>query len=327
MTKPDQNKPTDKIKKRSGTPAAKRLIAEAGTEALEESQERKELKKKSNGAKYSLSELDRQEKIIDPLQKTKLRAKDQKTGELVDYVGGTDKLKHDGEILQLEWAIKFPMLSPKDFLLIEKVYSVVQTNDILHQTGGESEWQLKRAEIQNKLTETVVKRHIDQMAEVQELHVRASKLSLMKAIDMINRMQVEPYKDSDGKLVVDPTTKKPIYRGFRSIDLLNCTSSIEKAQQIYRRAMGIPNEHNGIAQIMEQINAQKVQHNSVEINNINLTVNPKKAEAEKKLEDFMEQLEYDDLREFVEYRRQQQNKKEVIDAESTTVSDESETDT
>jgi CHASE3 domain sensor protein len=75
--------------------------------------------------------------------------------------------------------------------------------------------------------------------------------------------------------------------------------------------MGIKDEE-GMSQILDKIE-QMNQQQRVQVNQqINLTVNPSKKEAEQKLESFVRQMSYDDIRAFVEYHK---HKDEAVEVE------------
>jgi hypothetical protein len=205
-------------------------------------------------------------------------------------MGGNDKLKHDGHILMMEWAIKYADMLPRNFLRERRGYSENQAEAIIAHTGGTSEWANARDRVLDSMSESVIRRHIDKLVEVNDQHVAASKLTMAKAIEMLTKLQVE--------VELDPKTGKPKKRGMRSIDLVNCANAIEKAQTIYRRAMGLPNEESGLAQILEKVAQINVQNN-VQINQT--VVQPEKSEHQKKVE----ALSYDDILEFIEFRREQ----------------------
>ena len=217
---------------------------------------------------------------------------------VAEDVGGKEKWAHDTSLLKIEWAIKFPLLTPRIFLIEKKGYSSSQADTIIGTSGGAIEWQSERGKILDKMTETTVMRHIDQMAEVQETHVKASKVGLAKAIEMLSRLSVDPAKDKDGKIIKDGDGKI-VWKGFRSIDLLNVMSAIEKAQQIYRRSMGLPNDEGGMAQILEKV--ALIQNNTQIIVHEGDRPVVEKSEKEKAIDE----LSYDDIMEFVEFRREQ----------------------
>lgn len=217
-------------------------------------------------------------------------------GKAVVEIGGVERERHDANILRLEWAIKFPMLSPQEFLLHEKDYSPRQAHRIFEVSGGESEWRDERDKLLNGVTETMIKRNIDKIVEMKETHIKLSQLGMAKIAEMMSKMQIEPVLNEEGKLMIDPRTKRPVYRGFRSIDLLNCAGALGKFQDIQDRAMGtMPNL--GMAQIQEAI---KSSHN-VQINvqnNLTIEETPKS-----KMEQIVDKLEYEDIAEMIKERR------------------------
>jgi hypothetical protein len=210
-------------------------------------------------------------------------------------MGGEERLKHDSHILMMEWAWKFPDLTPYEFLTERRSYSVMQAKHIIRISGGLTLWETEKTKVLDKISETVIKRHIDKMVEVNDQHIAASKLGLAKAIEMLTKFNIVAELDKDGK---------PSKRTMRSIDLVNIMNAIEKAQVVYRRAMGIPNEESGIAQILEKV-AQITVQNNVQVNNTVVQAAPKSDLQEK-----LEQLDYDDVVELIQMRREM--KKEAL---------------
>ena len=229
---------------------------------------------------------------IDPFEKNDRR------------LGGLEKWKHDVELLKIEWAIKYPNMPPMDWLIDIKGYAPDQAR-LIQQTSPIKHWHIEKDKILDKITETTVKRHIDLIAEVQEQHVAASKLGLARAIEMLSKNGVQMRSKKDGKTITMP---------LRTVDLLNVMSSIEKAQQIYRRAMGLPNEEGGLAQILEKVQSitvqQNIQNNTItnntQIVSENTTVTPELAEK----------LDYDTVMEFIEHRRELKAKAASMEAEA-----------
>lgn len=214
------------------------------------------------------------------------------------YVGGKERLTHDAEILRLEWAIKYSNMPPYRWLQEVKDYSEGQAQAIVNHGGGLEEWQREKERVLDRMTESVVKRHIDQMAEVQETHVKSSKLGLARAVQMLTeggRHLVSPKTglkklSEDGRPIVMPLTPK---------ELLTCMGTIEKAQTIYRRAMGLPNDEGGLAQIIDKIQASNVTQNIQ--NNITIHESPKESEAEVMARTMTEEQ----IEAFVEFRREE----------------------
>lgn len=229
------------------------------------------------------------------IEATFVKAIDVDGSDIVE-IGGVERERHDANILRLEWAIKFPMLSPQEFLLHEKDYSPKQAHRIFEVSGGEAEWRDERDKLLNGVTETLIKRNIDKIVEMKETHIKLSQLGMAKIAEMMSKMQIEPVLNEEGKLMIDPRTKRPVYRGFRSIDLLNCASALSKFQDIQDKAMGVAPDL-GMAQIADAIKS----HSAVQINvQNNLTIE----EAPKsKMEQIVEKLEYEDIAELIKERR------------------------
>jgi hypothetical protein len=218
---------------------------------------------------------------IDPFEKNTKR------------LGGLEKWKHDVELLKIEWAIKYPNMKPGDWLVDIKGYAPDQKTTIF-KTSPEKNWHIEKDKILDKITESTVKRHIDLIAEVQEQHVAASKLGLARAIEMLTNNGIKMRSKKDGKEITMP---------LRSIDLLNAMSSIEKAQQIYRRAMGLANEEGGLAQILEKVQQVTIQQNiqnNTQVNNTTVV----QSESTTVSAELAEKLDYDTVMEFIEYRRE-----------------------
>jgi hypothetical protein len=208
--------------------------------------------------------------------------------------GGKEQWVHNIEILVTEWAFFYPNHTPYGYLTQCKSYSHSQSVHILGYLPA-SQWAPKRTKALDKLTEGLVKRHVDKLAEVQEQHISASKLGLAQAVKMLANGSTEPLRDRDGKVLLD-SRGQPRFRAFRSIDLVNCMTAIEKAQMIYRRAMGLPNDGGGLKQILD-----KVEEMNQTVNNVtNIQVNTTQATPDS--------LSYDDIMLLIELKREQKAK-------------------
>lgn len=236
------------------------------------------------------------------------------TKEQLNATGTRAMYELDAEMLKYEWVVKFPTMEPRVWMRDIKGLSHAQAKRLFEVGGKEGGWNEAKVHVLDRMTQSVVKRHIDQMAEVQEMHIKASKIGLAKAVEMLTKLQIEPAKDKSGKIIRDGDNKV-VYRGFRSIDLLNSLSAVEKAQQIYRRAMGLPNEEAGLAQILDKVNLHFNQTNIQ--NNVQMTpAAPDPVQA--KMRKLAEDLNYDQILEFVEFRREQKKllKERMIDMEA-----------
>lgn len=233
-------------------------------------------------------------------------------GRLANAEGGVDSLKHDLDLLAMERAIMYPSYSVGAFLEEMKGYSVGQINRIFKHKPA-SEWEAAKDQVMDKITENVVKRHIDQLAEVNEQHIKASKLTMARAVEMLTKLPVssrtEYDYEPDGVTVRrDPVTNKPMRKmTLRSVDLMNCSSAIKSAQEIYRKAMGLNNDDGGIQQILDKV-TQLSQINNVQNNvTINMQQTP--------LEQALSQMSYEQISELIEMKRDKDFKSEPDDTE------------
>jgi len=185
---------------------------------------------------------------------------------------GRDKLMHDIDILITEWALFHPNHSVRQFLMDAKGYSDSQHKAILAIVPAE-DWPKRRVQAQDKLTETLIKRHVDMIATAQDEHISASKLGLARAVGMLAKGSSGEMRNRKGELLLDKDGKV-IHRTLSSLDIMQCLTAVEKAQNIYRRAMGLPNEEGGLQQIIDRIDRMKehtttinlqqnIQHNTV----------------------------------------------------------------
>ncbi len=211
--------------------------------------------------------------------------------EKIKRISAVERRKNEAELLQLEWAFKYANYPPKTYLRNIKGYSVVESEHVLKALPA-AEWYARKEKIGDEITADLIKRHTDIIAEVQEQHIRASNIGLAKAIEMISRLEVKPAVDSSGELIKDKYGH-PVFKGFRSIDLLNAMNSIKIAQEIYRKAMGLPNDGEGLAQILEKLGPTT--------NNTQININ---AAPQSEKEKALNELSYDEIMTFVEHKRE-----------------------
>jgi hypothetical protein len=81
-------------------------------------------------------------------------------------------------------------------------------------------------------------------------------------------------------------------------------AAIEKAQMIYRKAMGLPNDEGGLQQILDKVTQVNIQNN---ITNIHGAAAPE-SEKVKELE---KQLSVDDIMDLVKLKREMRKKEEA----------------
>jgi hypothetical protein len=235
-----------------------------------------------------------------------------KLGRRIDTAaGGKEAVTHDIEILAMERAIMYPSYSPTAFLTEIKGYSISQCHRMLD-VKPSAEWDTARERILNGLTENVVKRHVDLIAETNDTHIKASKLAMARAIEMLSKLEIA----SKEEWIMDPTVpggkKKVITKALRSVDLMNCATAIKTAQEVYRKAMGLPNDEGGLAQIIDKI--QLITQNNLHIHTGNNTL---AAENTSPLEKALMQLSYEDVRALIDKKR---DRAAAIEVESKAVS-------
>lgn len=166
-----------------------------------------------------------------------------------DKLDGIREMAEDLEdYLMLEWAILYSHMSPGPYLRSIKGYSTEQAHIALLRTPSKR-WFERREELQNKITESLVVRHIDIIAEVQDRHVKASNLAMAKATQML--LNGTPITDKEGNPVLNAKGEQG-HRPLRSSDILNITVALKNIQDTYRKAMGFKDDE-GITQIVEKI--------------------------------------------------------------------------
>ncbi len=228
-------------------------------------------------------------------------------------IGGVEKERHDANILRLEWSIKYPLLTPLEFLLEEKGYTIYQAQRILEISDSIEGWLDERDKIVNGVTEKLVDRNIEKIVESKEMFISAAKIGVAKCIEMMTRLQIDPVKDEDGKLMIDPKTKRPVYRGFRAIDMANLSAALKNFESMMSNAMGMRNDL-GLDQIRGLLSEHR-QNVQINIQNNSTTVMTTEEPKKTKVEEFVESLSYDDMQEIIREKRRMRNAGEIVDAE------------
>lgn len=135
-----------------------------------------------------------------------------------------------------EWAVCYPDLEPREFLATIKRYDPEMIKTIIRICPVTS-WLEKREQVLNLTTSSMVKRHIDYIAEMNDVHMKAGKLIIAKAVEMMSRLKVEEHVDAEGRRS---------FRGFRPSDLNRLSQAIAVAQSIQRKALGLPNDEGSV---------------------------------------------------------------------------------
>lgn len=214
---------------------------------------------------------------------------------ILEATGGKDRWQKDIDLFKSEWAMTEQRRSPGEWLHEVKGYTRRAATRILTQSGGMNAWEDERRKVQDKVLATVVKRHVDTIADVNDQHIRSSKLGLARAIEMLTNNHVKQLRKVGEEYTL-------VELPLRSMDLVNCMTAIEKAQQIYRRAMGLPSEEGGLTQILARLESLPQTTVNIQQNIQNNGVEPWRISS-----DVEKQLTYDDLMEFVRLRREQKN--------------------
>lgn len=142
----------------------------------------------------------------------------------------------ESEVLIYEWAICYPDLPVRDYLTRIKRFDNDHVVTILRLMPMD-QWLKKREEVLDLTTASMVKRHIDYVAEMNDVHIKAAKLAIAKAVEMMSRLKVEEYTDDEGN-------KR--FRGFRPQDLHHIIAAIGQAQKIQRMALGLPCDEGSV---------------------------------------------------------------------------------
>ena len=141
------------------------------------------------------------------------------------------------EMLITEWCIKYPpSLSPHRFLSEIKLFPANKTSAYL-KAAPATHWIDRRREYQNMITKDMVKTHVDFVTEMNDLHLKASKVGLGKALEMLTKLEV--------KIVIDHKGV-PRWQNFKPSDLKNCLESVALAQKIARTALGLPSDEGSV---------------------------------------------------------------------------------
>ena len=167
---------------------------------------------------------------------------------------GANKHARELNLFQLEWAIRYPHLGPKTYLTDIKNVPIKSAIKMIVTSGGQGAWSAVRADIIDKMTETTVRKYTELIEATQKIHIDASKMGVDKAVEYLSAMEI---RDENGNIA----------KRFAN-DLLNIMSAIEKAQAIYRKAVGISDETDvskliNVFQSNIQLNGGEVSVNTV----------------------------------------------------------------
>jgi hypothetical protein len=182
------------------------------------------------------------------------------------------------ENLMWEFALLGGNTTPSDFMRTKKGMSDTQARVILAVKPA-PEWYAQKKAVADHATLAIVKRHVDLIAEVNDRHITASKISMAKAIEFMTKMKIEERRDKYGRAY---------FAGFKPGDLRHLVEVIATAQKIHRIALGLTAEEGSI-QIWQQVN-----------NTINNTGGAPVNEHEAQVAQLSTNLSYDEIRALID---------------------------
>ena len=124
------------------------------------------------------------------------------------------------EILIVDWSVNFGAKSVRAYLIEIKGFSQRQYEHAIAQCSV-AQWEARRREIINKMTEELLDDHTASIKELNESHILAAKLGLAKAMSFL----ISVTTASDLKMLVDAVTV---------------------CQRVARVALGLPMTEEGI---------------------------------------------------------------------------------
>lgn len=208
--------------------------------------------------------------------------------------------EREAKILKMEWVFESKGMAPNTWLQEAKGFSDARSKSLVEASGGAASWYTEKEKLKNSVTETLVKRQVDLIAETQDTHITGAKLTMAKAMDML----------AHGPEAIDKKTGAKTRWSLRSVDLLNCATAIEKAQKIYRTAIGFGSDEGGLKQILEAIQRTGLTQINIQNNTTIEHSEPDLPPEELAMRDKMTKMSYEDLVEIIEWRREQKRRKE-----------------
>jgi len=136
----------------------------------------------------------------------------------------------------LEWSLAGGKVDPLTWLKLEKKMDNKSAEEFLRNTPYHL-WARMLDHVQELSVTTMVTRHVDQVATLNDQHLMAAKLAMAKALEFLSKMNIESKIGKNGQ---------PYFAHFRTTDLKNCIESIRIAQQISRTALGLPSDEGSI---------------------------------------------------------------------------------
>lgn len=140
------------------------------------------------------------------------------------------------QLMMTEWALTGGKQQVYAWLQDTKGFSLAQAKRIV-QRRPIPMWHNILEYVQNHYSNSLVKRHMEQAALLNDQHMMAAKLGMAKAMEFLSKMSIEQKVDKAGR---------PYFAHFRTADLKNCLDSIQVAQKITRTALGLPTDEGSV---------------------------------------------------------------------------------
>lgn len=223
---------------------------------------------------------------------------DAKKSKIIDTLA-LQKNQLERRLWLMEWSMQGGKIDPLTWLKTEKQLTHADAVAWMNHTPPPL-WMRMMDHIQESAVKTMVTRHVDSVATLNDQHLMAAKLAMAKALEFMSKMTIETKIGKNGQ---------PYFSSFRTADLKNCVDSIRTAQQISRTALGLPNDEGSIHVW------QKIQ-NSVNINPPTLDDIPDtKAEVKEQALLLQKSYTYDDIKSLITAVKQMKANGPVIEAE------------
>ena len=193
-------------------------------------------------------------------------------------------------MLQMEWAIFYPNKSVLEFVTVEKGYSHGQYESVLTHAPL-AEWKEARERLKDRITKEVALRHIDKVAKMNDEHIKAGRLGLAKGLQML----------ANGVDVLVKKTGTRFNRPLYPSEFQFVMNGLKTAQQMYRTSMGLPNDGEGMQQVLEELRRRETTQNNIQVNINEASKEDNSGVTE--LKKLMESLNREEIKLFVERKR------------------------
>lgn len=140
------------------------------------------------------------------------------------------------QLLMTEWALTGGRLQVFTWLQEVKGFTIEQSKVIINRRAL-PQWHRIQEYVQNNFSNNMVRRHMEQAAQLNDQHMMAAKLGMAKAMEFLSKMSIVEKVDKHGR---------PYFANFRTTDLKNCLESIQIAQKITRTALGLPTDEGSV---------------------------------------------------------------------------------